>query len=130
MRFNWLVSNVVSRLFFWSVLVCLLCFSYGLSFAVPWVRNFLNSSSANNSFGILFATLLVLAIPCSLIVSLGMAIFCALADRSSVGVKVLWFLVFLVTWPIGSIVYFFAVYRGSIKSNATVGVSDPRLVSD
>ena len=115
MKSDWLQSKVVSKLFLWSVIVCLICFASFFSFAVPWVRNFLNSSSANNALGILFGALLVLTIPCSLIVSFGMAIFCAFTDRSSVGVKVFWFILFLVTWPFGSIVYFFTVYRGVIK---------------
>ena len=129
MRFNWLESKALSILFFCSVVVCLICFATFLSFAVPWVRNFLNSSSANNALGILSAALLVLTIPCSLIVSFGMACFCAFMDRSPVGVKVLWFLLFLFTWPIGSIVYFFTVYRGGINRKRTGGAPDPRVVS-
>ena len=69
------------------------------------------------------AAFLVLTIPCSLIVSFGMAVFCAFTDRSPVGVKVLWVLLFMVTWPIGSIVYFFAVYRG--LSGGRVRVAHP-----
>jgi len=128
MRLNWLESKVVSTLFLGSVVVCLICFASYFSIAVPWVRNFLNSSSANNALGILFAALLVLTIPCSLIVSFGMAMFCAFADRSSVGVKVRWFFLFLVTWPLGSIVYFFTVYRGFIKRKRTGSAPDPQVV--
>ena len=123
MRFKWLESKVASKLFLWSVVVCLICFASFFSFAVPSVRNFLNSSPANNALGIVFGALLVLTIPCSLIVSIGMAIFCAFADRSSVGLKVLWFLFFLVTWPLGSIIYFFTVYRGFVKKMRTAGPS-------
>lgn len=112
MRFNWLESKVVSTLFLWSVVVCLSCFAYALFIAVPWGRQFLNSSSANNVLGILFVALVVLTIVCSLIISCGMAIFCVFTDRSTVGAKVLWLLLFLVIWPIGSIAYYFTVYRG------------------
>jgi hypothetical protein len=129
MRFNWLESKVVSMLFFGSVVVCLICFAYGFSFAVPWVRNFFNSSPANNVLGNIFFALVVLTVPCSLIVSFGMAIFCAFADRSAVGVKMFWFLLFLVTWPFGSIVYFFTVYRGFIKRERKDGAPDPRVES-
>jgi hypothetical protein len=76
--------------------------------------------------GILFGTLLVLTIPCSLIVSLGMAIFCALRDHSRFGVKVLWFILFLATWPLGSVVYFFTVYRPLFKRMA-MGAGGPGL---
>lgn len=129
MRFNWLESKAVSALFFWSVVVVLICFTSYFSFAVPWVRNFLNSSPANNAFGVLFAALLVLAIPLSLLISVGMAMFCAFVDRSSVGIKVLWFVLFLVTWPFGSMVYFFTAYRGLIKKKRAVGPSDPQVMS-
>lgn len=129
MRFNWLESKALSKLFFWSVVVCLALFAYALLIAVPWVRNFLNASSAINALGVLFAALVVLTIPCSLIVSVGMASFCAFTDRSPIGVKVLWFLSFLVTWPIGSIVYFFTVYRVFIKRKRTGGAPDPRVVN-
>ena len=125
MRFKWLESKVASMLFFWSVVVCLICFASFFSFAVPWVRNFLNSSSANNALGVLFAALLVLTIPCSLIISFGMAIFCAFADRSSVGAKVLWFLLFIVIWPFGSMVYYFTVYRGFIKGTRAANGPGP-----
>ncbi|HEU5352048.1 MAG TPA: hypothetical protein VFU55_10665 [Terracidiphilus sp.] len=115
MKFDWLESNVASKLFLWSVVVCLICFVSYFSFAVPAVRIFLNSSPANNALGILFGALLVLTILCALIVSFGMAVFCAFGDRSSVGLKVLWFLLFLGTWPLGSMIYFFTVYRNSHK---------------
>jgi hypothetical protein len=36
---------------------------------------------------------------------------------------VLWFLFFLVTWPLGSIIYFFTVYRGFVKKMRTAGPS-------
>jgi hypothetical protein len=112
-------SNWLPKLFFWSVVVCLICFAYSLLlFAHEFIvrsEYFLHSESSAMPFRI-FALLIVLTIPFSLIVSFGMANFCASADRSSARVKVLWFLLFFGTWPIGSIVYFFTVYRGSIKS--------------
>jgi multisubunit Na+/H+ antiporter MnhG subunit len=46
-----------------------------------------------------------------LIIIIGMAIFCAFLDRSSVGKKIVWFLVFFFTVPVGSLVYFFTVYK-------------------
>jgi hypothetical protein len=65
--------------------------------------------------------LVALTVPCSLIISFGMALFCVFIDHSPVGLKVLWFLLFLVTWPVGSIVYFFTVYRGYIKRIGVAG---------
>jgi len=117
MRVNWLESKAVSTLFFCSVVVCLSCFTYALFIAVPWVRNFLNTSSAINFFGILFASLIVLTIPSVLVIHFGMAIFCVFRDRSPAGAKVLWFLVYFFTGPFGSIVYYFTVYRAHIRRN-------------
>jgi len=93
-----------------------------------WVRNFLNSSSASNALGNLFAALVVLTIPCALIISLGMAI-CGFTDRATVGAKASWFLLFVVTWPIGSMVYYFATYRGFIKQQGAGDAPGPRVVS-
>ncbi len=46
MKHNWLESKTASVLFLGSVVVCLTCFTYALFLAVPWIRNFLNASSA------------------------------------------------------------------------------------
>jgi len=122
MRRNWLESKVASTLFFWSVVVCLTCFAFVLLIAVPWVREFLNTSAANNVFGWLFLGIVALTIPCSVTISCGMAIFSALKDRSSVGLKVLYLFLFLLTWPVGSIVYYFTAYRRFMR-----GKIDARL---
>lgn len=116
MRINWLESKALSKLFFCSVVVCLSCFACVLFIAVASARQFLNSSPAINFFGPFFVALVALTGPGALILSCGMAIFCAFKDRSPVGVKVLRFLLFLVFWPIGSMLYYFTVYRGHIKS--------------
>jgi hypothetical protein len=129
MRFDWLESKVFSVLFFWSVVVCLICFASYSSIAVAWIRDFYNSSSANNAIGTSFVALLVLTMPCLLLVTFGMAIHCAFAHRSPGGVKAMWFLLFLVTWPFGSMVYYFTVYRRSIQRKGEVAPSDPQVMS-
>jgi hypothetical protein len=45
-----------------------------------------------------------------------MGICCACSERSSTSKKVSWFLLFLLTGPIGSIAYYFVDYRVLIKS--------------
>jgi hypothetical protein len=122
MRIKWLESNAASKLFLWSAVVCLGCLAYALTIALPWGRHFLNSSSANNVLGILFVALVALTVPCSLFISFGMAFFCAFTQRLPIGAKVLWFLLFLMTWPVGSIAYFFTAYRRYIKRTGTMGV--------
>lgn len=46
-----------------------------------------------------------------LIIMIGMAIFCAFLDPSSVRTKIFWFLAFFFTAPVGSMMYFFTVYK-------------------
>ena len=51
-----------------------------------------------------------------LAVFFGMAVYCIVNDRSSKAVgKSLWFLLFFLTGPLGSIVYYFDVYRYQLK---------------
>ena len=50
-------------------------------------------------------------------------------DWPPVSIKVRWFFLFLVSWPVGSMVYFFTVYRGFIKRRRTGGAPEPRVVS-
>jgi hypothetical protein len=111
MRVNWLESKVVSILFLCSaaVFVCLCAFACLL--AIPGAPQFVNSSAAKNPLGVLFAALVVAGIPSVVVLFCGMAIFCACAHHS-IRAKVFWFVLFLGTGPIGSTVYYFAVYRG------------------
>jgi hypothetical protein len=51
-----------------------------------------------------------------LIIIIGMAIFCLFQDRSSVGRKIIWILVFFFTLPVGSLVYFFTVYKKMVAA--------------
>lgn len=120
MRVRWLESNAVSMLFLCSAIELTMLFAYAAVIAIPAARQFFNSSSANNVFGILFAALLLIGMPASVIISFGLAIFCACLDSSSRGTKVLWFLLFFGTWPIGSMFYYFIRYRSVIKRNRTL----------
>lgn len=115
MRYTWLQSKPVSVLFLWSAVVCVGCLTFVFFIIVPSIREFLNSSSANNVMGGLFVGLVALTVPCSLIIGCGMALFCASTDSSTAFVKVLWFLLFFFAFPFGSIVYYFTVYRKLIK---------------
>jgi membrane protein implicated in regulation of membrane protease activity len=65
----------------------------------------------NHVMLVLFFAIAAIGVPAILIIMIGMAIFCVFLDRSSVGAKILWFLFFFFTGPLGSIVYFFGVYK-------------------
>jgi hypothetical protein len=64
-----------------------------------------------------------------LIIFFGMAIVCACMDHTF-ATKASWFLIFLCTGPVGSVVYYFAVYRGHIKRKRTGRASDLGVVSE
>lgn len=115
MKFTWLESKAASITFFYSVVVfsCLCVFTFLL--AIPGFPEFLNRSPAKSPLVILFGALAIIAIPSVLIILLGMAVFCLFKDHSSIGAKTLWFIIFLVTGPIGSTIYYFVAYRVYLK---------------
>jgi hypothetical protein len=60
-----------------------------------------------------------------LIIFFGMTIVCASMDYSF-ATKASWFLVFLCTGPLGSVAYYFAVYRGQVaRSSAPKNHHEP-----
>jgi hypothetical protein len=119
MRLNWLESKAVSILFLCSAVVILGLCGFTCLLAIPDVPRFLNSSAAKDPLGILFSALVVLGIPSVVVLFCGMAIFCAFMNHS-IRTKVLWFVLFFGTGPIGSTVYYFAVYRGSVVKRQRV----------
>lgn len=122
MKTNWLESKAVSILFFCSAVIFSGLCAYALLLAIPVVTQFVNNSRwANGPSAYLFIALTVMSIPSMILIFFGMAIFCVCRDSSSGSAKVLWFVLFLLTGPIGSIVYYFAVYRGYIKRKRESG---------
>lgn len=129
MRFGWLESKAISILFFFSALIFLSLCTFVFLIAIPGVRQFLNnSSSVNGPAAISFFALSALAIPSMIVLFFGMAIFFVFVYDSSIGTKVLWFVLFLGTGPIGSTLYYFSVYRIHIKKKSA-GAPDQRGVS-
>jgi hypothetical protein len=121
MKFNWLESRAASITFFYSAIVFSSLCAFTFLLAIPEVPESLNRSPAKGLLVILFASLAIVAIPSVLIIFFGMAVFCARKDYSSIGVKALWFVLFLATGPIGTTVYYFTVYRGYIRRNRAAG---------
>jgi len=69
------------------------------------------TAGGNPIMAVLFLAFFAVGVLGLLIIIVGMAIFCAFLDRSSVRAKILWFLVFFFTAPVGSMVYFFTVFK-------------------
>ncbi len=115
MSFTWLQSKAMSVIFFCSAAVLSVLCAFVFLIAIPSIREFFNTSRALYPAGILFASLVLLSIPSMFVLFCGMAVFCAWIDRCSIGAKVVWFALFLMTGPIGSTVYYFVRYRGYIR---------------
>jgi hypothetical protein len=60
---------------------------------------------------VLWCSLLLVSALAFLVLTFGMAIFCAALDPSPVIAKVLWFGLFFFTAPFGSALYYFTTYR-------------------
>lgn len=111
MKSSWLETKALSALFTgsaWAV-VCSLMFVI-LDWPPPF-QQIEKAADGNHIMAVLFLTFFAVGMLGLLIIIVGMAIFCVFLDRSSVRSKILWFLVFFFTAPVGSLVYFFTVYR-------------------
>jgi hypothetical protein len=80
--------------------------------------DFLNRSPIKMFFGVLFASLVIVGIPSMLLLFFGMATHCVLGDGASRFAKFGWFILFFLTGPIGSMIYFFFVYRHCVRREA------------
>jgi hypothetical protein len=86
----------------------------------PWFHQIETIPAGDLVLWILGIPLAILGAPASLIILIGMAIFCVRWDRSSVGAKTLWLIFFFATACFGAAFYFFRVYRKYV--DRTLGV--------
>jgi hypothetical protein len=77
---------------------------------IPGVTYFLNHSPMKMLFVAVIGSLIILGMPSMLILFFGMATYCVLREGSPHFTKFGWFVLFLLTGPIGSMIYFFTVY--------------------
>ena len=118
MRWNWLESRVASIIFFCSAVELTILFALFLLAFVPGVADFVNHSRFLMVFVVLWISLVCVGIPSTLILFFGMALFCLIRGTSWFYAKVLWFILFFFSGPIGSLIYYFAVYRKYVKQIA------------
>jgi hypothetical protein len=111
---KWLQSSKTHKLFLYSawVVVCLGLFM--IFMLTPWFPEIEARPRADLFLRILVSPLAILAAPASLIIWFGMVAFCILEDRSSAGVKFVWFVLFFTTAIFGATAYFFNVYRKQV----------------
>jgi hypothetical protein len=111
MKSSWIGSRAISALLTgsaWAVVGALLLTV--LDWPPPFDQ-FEQAGDGNHAMTVVFMLCFAVGMLGLLIIIIGMAIFCLFEDRSSVRAKILWFLVFFFTVPVGSLVYFFTVYR-------------------
>ena len=97
----------------WAV-VCSLMFTI-LDWPPPF-QQIEKAAGGNPMMTLLFPWFLTVGVMGLLIIMIGMAIFCVFLDRSSARAKILWFLAFFFTAPVGSLVYFFSVYKKMVAT--------------
>jgi len=116
MKTSWLRSKTMYAVFSgsaWAV-ACSLMFMI-LDWPPPF-EQIEKSSGGNHIVAALFLAFFAVGVLGLLIIMIGMAIFCAFADRSSIRARILWFLAFFFTAPVGSLVYFFTVYKKMVAT--------------
>jgi len=119
---SWIESTVAYKAFLVSSWVILLLGIEFIFILTPWIN--LIQGPARGPFLVrtLGASIGVAAVAAGPVIFIGMAIFCGLKDCSPRIVKVLWFLLFLVTSVFGAVIYFFTVYRPHFRNAGQVSV--------
>lgn len=119
---KWLQSGRVRTLFLYSSWV-VVCMGIFVTFMLtPWFRQIDALPNGDIALRLLGGALGVVGALASIILWIGMAIFCLCEDRSAVGYKIWWFLLFFATASFGSAAYFFKSYRKQVVGGATVAV--------
>jgi hypothetical protein len=81
----------------------------------PWFGQIEAIARGDLLLRVLAAPLALVAPLASLVLLVGMVVFCVREDPSPISAKLLWFILFLATGPFGSAAYFFRVYRKQVQ---------------
>jgi len=119
---QWLRSNKANKLFLYSAWVVVCVGIFFIFMMTPWFDRIDKVPRCDFLLRILGGALGVVGAPASLILLFGMAVFCLREDRSPIGAKILWFVLFLATACFGAAVYFFRVYRKQVQQQGDVPV--------
>ena len=115
---GWLRSRGALRLFSYSAWVIVGWGAIVIFMLSPLYRLAETRLWSNILVHVILSPVAFLAVPACLIILFGMAVFCAREDRSPLGAKILWYVLFLTTACFGAAVYFFAVYRKQVRDAA------------
>lgn len=112
---QWFLSNSSSKLFYYSSLIVVFVGIFLLFMSTPWFNHIDSLPRGDVTLRILGGILGLLGSLAGIIIWFGMAIFCIYNDRSSLGAKILWFILFFCTASFGSVAYFFKVYKKQVS---------------
>jgi hypothetical protein len=112
---HWLRTDKARRFLFWSAWI-VVCFGVLVVFALtPLYREVEEMPHALLLVRVLGGAVGVFGLPATLLLLVGMAVFCVKEDRSRFSVKLSWFILFFMIAPFGSAIYYFVVYRKLVK---------------
>jgi hypothetical protein len=112
---QWLRTNKANKLFLYSAWVVVCMGIFFIFMMTPWFDRIDKVPGYDFLLRVLGGALGVVGAPASLILLLGMAVFCLREDRSPIGTKIIWFVLFFATACFGAAAYFFSVYRKQVS---------------
>ena len=111
---RWIRSERANSLFLYSSWV-VVCVGFFMAFMLsPRFAHIEAMKNGDLLLRVLGGALGILGAPVSLVIWFGMVVFCAREDRSPIGIKILWFVLFFATASFGAAAYFFAIYRKKV----------------
>jgi len=113
---RWLLTSKARRVFSWSSWTVVLIGIFFTFMLTPWYGEVQTMPRTLLVVRVLGGALGILGVPASLVLLVGMAVFCAKHDRPRFSVKLSWFILFFMIAPFGSAIYYFRVYRKSVPS--------------
>ena len=123
---RWLYSEKAFKLFQYCASIMVVLGIFMAFMSTPWFWRLDAIPRADLPLRILGGALGVLGGPAALVIWFGMTACCMRDRTSSIGDKVLWFIVFFATAWFGSAVYFFSVYRPQVRRTG-FAPSNPRM---
>ena len=120
MRGSWIQSAIAYNISSCCSWIIVLLGIAVILMLTPWINLVQGATTGALLVRTLGASIGVASVVAGPAIFLGMATFCFIKDRSPRSVKLLWFVVFVLTACFGSAAYFFAVYRRYAKPSSTV----------
>jgi hypothetical protein len=111
---QWLRSNKAHTLFSYSSWAVVCVGLFVIFMWSPWFQEIETMPRGDTVLRVLGGVVGIVGAPASIVIWFGMVAYCLREDRSPVGVKVFWFVLFFTTAIFGAAAYFFKVYRRQV----------------